>query len=154
MTQIGTIEVKTESGIKEVPVFDTADVDYDFVRVQTENGTGALNLVPKADAELEELRVNTSSQGVLAVSTSISGGDLTATATIPTDTTAKVTVYEDTSGDGAADNVETVTLQDGENGYPLENISGGSGNEYWLSVELTNTDIEKTAEIDSVELAV
>jgi hypothetical protein len=153
MAKIGEIKIRTGSGTETVPVFSTADVDNPIVKVHTEGETGALNLVDPTEADVPELKVHTSTYGTLAVSTSISGG-LTATATVTTDTTAKVTVHEDTTGDGVADNVETVTLQDGSNSYSLDSISGGSGNDYWLSVELTNSDIEKTAKIDSVKLAV
>lgn len=152
MAKIGTIKIETGTGTKEVPVFDTSDVDKDIVRVETESGTGALNLVDPAQAELDQLRIYTQSQGVMAVSTSV-GGDLTASTTL-NGQTAEVTVYEDTTGDGTADNTETVTLDDGVNSYNLSNISGGSGNDYWLGVELTNSNIEETAKIDYIELAV
>jgi hypothetical protein len=152
VAKIGTIKIETGSGTKEVPVFETSDVDNDILRVETDSGVGALNLVDPSQAELNQLRIHTENQGVLAVGTSV-GGDLTASTTL-NGQTAEVTVYEDTTGDGTADNIETVTLGDGVNSYNLSNISGGSGNDYWLGVNLTNSDIEKTAKIDYIELAV
>ncbi|WP_414838221.1 hypothetical protein ACK3SF_02365 [Candidatus Nanosalina sp. VS9-1] len=70
MAQIGTLKLKSDSGVVEVPVFEPGDVGLPVVRVQTDSGTGALNVVDTGDAELDQLRVQTS-QGVKAVSTTI-----------------------------------------------------------------------------------
>lgn len=152
MSKIGEIKIQTGGGTEAVPVFQTGDVDNPIVKVRTDGETGALSLVDPTEADIPELKVQTENNGVLAVSTSI-GVDLTASTTL-NGQTAEVTVFEDTTGDGTADNTETVTLNDGVDSRSLSNLSGGSGNDYWLNVELSNSDIEETAKIDYIELAV
>lgn len=68
MAQLGTIRLQTQNdGIVDVPVFDTSDVEYPVLRVQTDSGVGAVNLVDPPNAELSYLRVQTAG-GVKAVS--------------------------------------------------------------------------------------
>lgn len=154
MAQKGTIEIKTENnGVKQIPVFDPGDVTKPIVRVKTETGEAALNLKNPSNAELDQLRIQTENNGVLAVSTSTPVSTATADATLNSQS-ATLHVFEDTSGDGSADNVETVTVQDGSNTYKLSNITGGTGNTYWIEAELSNTNIEKTPEINSISLTV
>ncbi|WP_414837458.1 hypothetical protein ACK3SF_04265 [Candidatus Nanosalina sp. VS9-1] len=155
MAKIGTVKVGTETGTEEVPVFEPTDVDNPIVRVQTETGTGALNLVDPSNAELNQLRVQTENNGTLAVSTSISTGtggvELTAATTL-NGQAATLFIYEDTSGNGVADNTSSVQLQDGTNTYSLSDFTGEPGNNYWIELELENSNIEETAVIDYVEI--
>lgn len=71
MAQIGTIRVETQNdGTVDVPVFDTGDSGsdvYEFVRVQTEGGTGFIPVVDPADASFPYLRVQSQNNGVVAV---------------------------------------------------------------------------------------
>jgi len=83
MGQIGTYRIETASGgVVDVPVFELADVEYDFLRVELSSGTGAICLRDPQYADLEYLRVETASQGTLAVSSTarffdgIEDGDL------------------------------------------------------------------------------
>lgn len=80
-------------------------------------------------------------------------GEMVADATLNSQT-VEVTVFEDTDGDGNANNTQTVTLSDGENGYSLSNLQLSSGNEYWLDIKLANSNIEKTPEVHYIELQV
>jgi len=43
MAQIGTVNIQTSSGVKEIPVFEPSDVENPVVRVQTSSGTGVLS---------------------------------------------------------------------------------------------------------------
>lgn len=153
MAQIGTIKLSTNTGVKDVPIFDTGDVDNPIVRIQTDTGTGALNLVDPPNAELDELRFQTETNGVLAVSTSIAEGDMVVTHSL-NGQSADIIVYEDTTGNGTADNIEKVSLVSGTSSYTLEQISGGPGNEYWIQVVLENKNIEKTAVIEDIQLSI
>lgn len=156
MAQIGTVNIQTSSGVKEIPVFEPSDVENPVVRVQTSSGTGALNLVDPASADLPQVRIQTQNNGILAVKTTLStagSGDLTVSTTL-NGQSAEVTVLEDTTGNGTPDNTETVALQEGKNGYSLSNIEGGTGNEYWIQTEFENSDVERTAKIDFIELSV
>jgi len=71
MAQIGTIKLQTQnSGVVDVPVFDTGDSGsgiYEFVRVETESGTGFIPVTDPADATYPFLRVQSQNQGVVAV---------------------------------------------------------------------------------------
>ena len=156
MAQIGTIRVNTSTGTKDVPIFEESDVDLPIVHVHTDQGTGVLNLVDPADAELNQIKIQTDNNGTVAVSTTITSGgtggiEATVAATL-NDQTATLFLYEDTSGNGVADNVDSVNLQDGTNTYTASNLSGESGNNYWIELDLENSDIESTAVIDYVEL--
>lgn len=157
MAQIGTLKIQTSSGTTEIPVYETSDVSNDMLRVHTQSGTGAINLVDPSNAELNQLRIQTQNNGLLAVATSLdtsSGPSLTTDATLNSQT-LEITVYEDTDGDGQAENTETVTVSSsGANSHSLSNISGGSGNDYWLEINLSNSNIEKTAVLNSAELEV
>lgn len=85
------------------------------------------------------------------------GGSATQTGTSSVEATATVTlngqsvdatVYEDTTGDGNADNQETVALSDGTNTYTLSNLSGGSGNDYWVTFDM-DTSAETSSPVVS-----
>lgn len=157
MAKIGEIKLHTGAGTEAVPVFQTGDVDKPIVKVRTEGETGALNLVDPAQAEVPELKIKTSNNGTLAVSTSITSGgtggiEATVAATL-NGQTATLFLYEDTSGNGVADNVDSINLEDGTNTYATSVLSGEEGNDYWIELELENSNIEETSVIDYVELA-
>ena len=71
MAQIGVIRLKTSAEVKEIPVFETSDVDKAVLRVRTDSGTGVLALSDPASADMPSLRVMTSS-GVKAFDTALS----------------------------------------------------------------------------------
>jgi hypothetical protein len=156
MAKIGEIGLETSSGTVKLPVYETADFsNAPILKVQTPSGTGGFNLVDPTNSDATPVKVQTSS-GVKAVATvGPSGGSKTATvdATLNSQS-ATVTVYEDTTGDGTADNTKQINVADGTNDYSLSNFSGGTGNNYWIDVELHNSNIEKTAEINSIQLSV
>lgn len=156
MAQIGSIKVNTSTGIKDVPIFETSDVNLPIVRVHTDQGTGALNLVDPANAELNQIQIQTQNNGKLAVSTTITssgtGGIETTVAATLNGQSATLFLYEDTSGNGVADNVDSITVQDGTNTYATSKLSGDTGNDYWIELDLENPNIESTAVIDYVEL--
>lgn len=69
MAQIGTIKLQTQNGVKELPVYDTADAGsdvYDMVRVQTSSGIGFIPFASTSEASYPELRIQTQNQGILA----------------------------------------------------------------------------------------
>lgn len=66
--------------------------------------------------------------------------ELQVDAVVPTDTTLDLTVYEDVTGDGVADNQETVSIQDGTNTYTLDTLKGEGSNDYWLEPQFTTND--------------
>lgn len=157
LAQIGSIKINTANGVKDVPIFETSDVNLPVVRVETDQGTGALNLVDPSSAELNQIQIQTQNNGTLAVSTSITssgtgGLEATVAATL-NGQTATLFLYEDTSGNGVADNVDSINIQDGTNTYATSVLSGEEGNDYWIELELENSNIEETAVIDYVELA-
>jgi len=63
----------------------------------------------------------------------------------------EVTVHEDSNNDGAAENTDTQNIGDGTNTYTLAGFDGGSGNEYWLTFDLS-TDNGETPTIVSAKL--
>lgn len=63
---------------------------------------------------------------------------LTTSSTIPANTGIDVTVRQDTTGDGAADNEETVTLNGGDETNDLTAFESSAGADYWLLVEMTS----------------
>lgn len=71
MAQIGTIRLQTQNnGTVSVPVFNTGDSDssvYEIYRVETAGGTGFIPLADTADAAYPYLRVQTQNLGTLAV---------------------------------------------------------------------------------------
>jgi hypothetical protein len=71
MAQIGTIRVDTQNnGTVSVPVFDTGDSGssiYEFVRVQTGSGTGFIPVEDTSDATYPYLRVKSQSHGTVAM---------------------------------------------------------------------------------------
>jgi len=68
--------------------------------------------------------------------------------------TVDVTVYEDTTGDGSANNQESVSVADGTNTYTLSNLNGGQGNDYWVGVTLDDADITSSPTVNSLSLDV
>jgi hypothetical protein len=151
MVKKGSIKVETENGTEEIPVFETSDVDNSAWRVQTETGTGAIRLVDPSNADIPAIKLQTNN-GIKSVATS-----LKLTTSISSDFTlnnqnAELTVYEDLTGNGTADNTETVQLQNGTTSYDLSNLQGGEGNTYWIQVNFDNPELEKTAEINQITL--
>lgn len=71
MGQIGTIRVDTQNnGTVSVPVFDTGDSGssiYEFVRVQTGSGTGFIPVEDTSNATYPYLRVQSQSHGTVAM---------------------------------------------------------------------------------------
>lgn len=71
MAQIGTIRVDTQNnGTVSVPVFDTGDSGssiYEFVRVQTGSGTGFIPVEDTSNATYPYLRVQSQSHGTVAM---------------------------------------------------------------------------------------
>lgn len=71
MAQIGTIRLQTQNnGTVSVPVFNTGDSGssvYEFVRVQTASGTGFIPLVDTTDSSYPYLRVQSQNHGIVAV---------------------------------------------------------------------------------------
>lgn len=105
MAQIGTIRVDTQNnGTVSVPVFNTGDSGssvYEFVRVETASGTGFIPVTNTTDATYPYLRVHSQNNGTVAVtdyastSTSISA---------PSSGVARYTFDDaDTSGSTAVD---------------------------------------------------
>ena len=92
--------------------------------------------------------------GVAAGETSSGFLELVIQATVPQETRAFVTVNEDTTGDGTADNSQTIPVLSGSNTYVFDQIRGyeGAGNDYSLTFELETDNDSKTPEIDSAEL--
>ena len=152
MSQIGTIRLETGSqGIVEIPIFELGDVSLSAWRVETESGTGAVNLVDPANAELDQVRIQTS-QGVKAVSTSISSEiSLIADFTL-NGQNLNIVVYEDIDDDGDAEYIEKVELQEGKTNYKLDYIPGLSSSTFWIQSSFENPDIEKTAKLNEVTL--
>ena len=70
MGQIGTIELDTQnSGTVTLPVFDKGDSGssvYEFIRVDTDSGTGFIPFVNPSESDRPYLRLQTQSHGVLA----------------------------------------------------------------------------------------
>ncbi|MFT4892881.1 MAG: hypothetical protein ACI8Z7_000670 [Candidatus Nanohaloarchaea archaeon] len=152
MVQIGTIKLQTTTGSIEVPVFEIADVQNESLRVQTENsGVGALNLVDPSNAELNQVRVQTQSNGVLAVSTTI--GTVLETDTVLNGGNIKLRIHEDTDGDGQPENTETVSLNDGITSQSLSQIKADPENEIWFEVEKETSSVDTTPELQRVRIA-
>ena len=62
------------------------------------------------------------------------------------------TVYEDSDGDGAAENVEKVSLSGGTETIDLYGLDAGTGNDYWLAFDLTSGGAATTPTVDSATL--
>jgi hypothetical protein len=71
MAQIGTIQVETQnSGTVDVPVFETGDSSsdiYEFVRVETASGTGFIPVTDTSNAAYPYLRVQSQNNGIVAI---------------------------------------------------------------------------------------
>jgi len=155
MAKLGELGLNTASGTVKLPVYDKSDFSNSpVVKVQTASGVGGLNLVDPTNSDATPVKIKTSS-GIKAVSKTgpSTGPSATVNATLNSQT-AKITVFEDTTGNGVADNTETVNVQDGTNTTSLNNIAGGTDNTYWIQTSLSNSNTEKTAEINSIELNV
>ena len=155
MTKLGEIGLNTPNGIVKLPIYDTSDFSSSpTVKVQTTSGIGGLNLVDPTNSDATPVKIQTSS-GIKAVSKTgpSTGPNATINATL-NNQTAQIIIFEDTTGDGTADNTEIISVSDGTTTSNLNNIAGGTGNNYWIQTELTNSNIEKTAEINSIELNV
>ena len=75
MSEIGKVQIQTDTGEVSVPVFQPGDSGsdiYEFLRVQTDSGTGFVPLTEVSGADLPSVRVHTQSHGTLAVTTSVS----------------------------------------------------------------------------------
>jgi hypothetical protein len=59
---------------------------------------------------------------------------------VPSGASATLTVYEDTDQDGTAENQNSVSLVDGTTSYSVSGFAGGTGNDYWWDVDVSNTD--------------
>lgn len=68
--------------------------------------------------------------------------------------TAEATVFEDTSGDGNADNQQTVVLPDGVSTTALTSLSGGSSNDYWIRFDLSTGDTSTSPEVHTATVNV
>lgn len=70
MSQIGTVKVETEDGTVELPVFELSDVGsnvYDYLRIRTSSGSGFIPLTDIEEAQYPYIRIQTRSQGTVAV---------------------------------------------------------------------------------------
>jgi hypothetical protein len=71
MAQIGTIQLQSQNdGVVDVPVFETGDSSsevYEFLRIQTGSGIGFIPVTNTNDATYPFLRVQTQNNGVVAV---------------------------------------------------------------------------------------
>ena len=71
MAQIGTIRVDTQNnGTVDVPVFETGDSSsdiYEFVRVETASGTGFIPVTDTGNAAYPYLRVQSQNNGIVAI---------------------------------------------------------------------------------------
>lgn len=81
----------------------------------------------------------------------IGGVEATVTANLNSQT-ADLTVYQDTTGDGNADNQETVSLNDGSNTYSLDTLQADSTDTYWIDVSLSTDDDSSTPTVDAVTI--
>ncbi len=66
--------------------------------------------------------------------------------------TLTVHVKEDVDGDGKAENIDSFNLEDGENKYSVNNLSGNVGNSVWFVLESKNSSVVSTATFDSIKL--
>lgn len=62
---------------------------------------------------------------------------------------ATVTAYEDTTGDGNADNQQSIPLRDGQGAYQFPALSGTASNDHWLRFDLSTTDDSTTPQVNS-----
>lgn len=119
------IKMETASGVGWLPVADPANADHDFVRFQTQSH-GVVSLH--------------SLLGPLAATVTLNGGSMTAT------------VYEDVTGDGSADNQQTVSFSAGNNNYNLSNLALSAGNDYWVRLEMTPADVTSAIRADVLSI--
>jgi len=71
MAQIGTIQLQSQNnGVVDVPVFETGDSSsevYEFVRVETASGVGFIPVTDTGNATYPYLRIQSQNNGVVAV---------------------------------------------------------------------------------------
>lgn len=145
MSKKGEIRFNSDSGVKELPVFDTSDVNNSMVRVETGSGVGALSFVDPSKADLDEIRVNTESYGVLAASSRVFQ-----TTTSLNGENAELVVLEDTDNDGKVENEETFTLSGGLEFHYPSNLDLSAGNHFWFYIQFENSDVTDAAELSDV----
>jgi len=67
---------------------------------------------------------------------------------VPANTSASVTIEEDVGATGAFNNSDTISLSDATTSYTSANtFDASSGNKYRLVYDVSNSDVEQTAEI-------
>jgi hypothetical protein len=88
-----------------------------------------------ADATVYEgTRERTTNVNSISLDTSVP--EITVDALVEGNATVTITVYEDTDQDGTAETTEQITVSNGTNTYSLSSISGGSGNDYWVEIDI------------------
>lgn len=60
-----------------------------------------------------------------------------------------VTLYHDSTGDGSANENETLSLVDGSSEYDFTTVNSSSGDNYWVEFDLTAGNYETTPVVDS-----
>lgn len=69
MAKIGEVKLAVSGGTVTLPVYELSDIGsgvYDFIRVMTESGVGAIPFTEPSNAAYQYLRIQTQSQGLLA----------------------------------------------------------------------------------------
>lgn len=138
MAQIGTIKVETQNnGTVDVPVFETGDSSseiYEFVRVETASGTGFIPVTDTGNAAYPYLRVQSQNNGIVAITDTPGSkipdsGDLharyDATALSLSDG-GSVTTWPDETGNGydLTEGAAPQYVADGINGNPVVYFDG------------------------------
>lgn len=98
---------------------------------------------------------NAGSTGTLTTDTRISAGaatSLATTANIPTGTAINATVNQDTTGNGVADNSETISLTNGTNVDELAGFESVTNATYWVDIEFSTTDTTQTPTLSSASV--
>ncbi len=111
------------------------------------DGTGVTDVTIDGE-QVQEITVDGST-----VWSNVDVNQIETDATVSSGTSMSLTVYEDTTGDGTADNTETISVADGVNTYTLSNLDGSSGNTYWIEWQLNNQEINKSPEANSADLS-
>jgi len=80
---------------------------------------------------------------------------VTTEAVVPAGTSIDLTVYEDSTGDGSANNSDSVVgVSDGVNTYTLSGFNGTAKNQFWLKADLATNDETVTPELKRVKVSV
>lgn len=74
-------------------------------------------------------------------------------ATLPSGTSIDVVVYEDTDRDGVAENTATQSIGSGINSYTLTGFDVSSGNDYWVDIDFSTSNVNNTGTVNYVELS-